>query len=113
MGMKNHKKKERKLKSDNAVDTVFGIAWYSQDQWELLRQVVTDPWNLENTYEEWLSHAEKALQDYTKPGTKTRRVRIDVEELVGWCKSKNLSVDGESRSRFTAEKVYKDIETYK
>ena len=110
MTMKHHEKNKGKNKSDNAVGTVLGIAWYSQDQWELLRKVVSDPGNLEDTYEEQLSNAEKALRNYAKPGTTIRRVHIDVEELVDWCSSKNLSVDGESRSRFAAEKVYKQIE---
>ena len=94
--MKHHKKKKRKRNSDNTVDTVLGIAWYTQDQWKLLTQVVSDPGNLEDTYGEWLYNAKKALRNYTVPGTKIRRVHIDVDELVTWCKSKNLPVNGTS-----------------
>ena len=104
------KRKKIKKKTNNAVDTVLGIAWYSQDQWELLKQVVTDPGNLEDTYGEWLSNAEKALRNYTKPGTKTRRVHIDVEELVTWCKSKKLPVNVASRSEFASENLYEAME---
>ena len=104
------KRKKLKRKTDNAVDTVFGIAGYSRDQWELLKQVVSDPGNIEDTYEEWLSNAENALRDYIQPGMKTRRVHIDVEALVDWCKSKSLPVDGASRSEFATEKLYQEME---
>ena len=104
------KEKKRKSKADNSIDTVLGIAWYSSDQWERLRHVVSDPGNLEDTYEEWLSIAEKALQDYAKTGAKIRRVHIDVEELVAWCKSKNIPLNGASRSEFASEKLYQEME---
>ena len=104
------KKKKRKRKTDNSVDTVLGIAWYSKDQWERLRQVASDQGNIEDTYEEWMANAEKALQDFKKTSTMTRRVHIDVEELITWCKSKNLLVNGASRSEFANEKLYQEME---
>ena len=104
------KKQKRKRKTDNSFDTFLGIAWYSRDQWERLKQVASDPGNIEDTYEEWLTNAEKTLREYAKPGVKTHRVHIDVEELIAWCKSKNVPVNGGSRSEFASEKLYQEIE---
>ena len=89
----------RKRKSDNTVDTILRIAWYSQDQW-----------NIEDTYEEWKANAEKALRDSQNAGISVRKVQIDVDELLAWCKSKNIPVDRASRSEFAIEQLYEEME---
>jgi hypothetical protein len=103
------KGKKRKQKSPDKVTAVLGVAWYSRYQWERLRQIAADPENLDDTYEEWKASAKKALRDMEKLGTVTRKVNIDVEELVAWCKFQNLPIDGTARSAFAGEKLHEEL----
>jgi len=107
------KRRKKKSKSNEAVDTVLGIAWYTREQWEKLRKVASDPEKLDDTYEDWKVNAEKALRDYAKLGTITRKVHIDVKELMEWCNSLGLPVDGTARSAFAGEKLHEEMEEKK
>ena len=98
-------KKKKKSKSGRQVDTVIGVSWYRPEQWDRLLQIATDREVLEDTYEEWKAIAEKSLKKFAMLGYHLRKVDIDVEELLGWCKVHNLSVDGAARSKFAAEKL--------
>ena len=57
---------------------------------------------LEDTHEEWKKHANKAIQDFQSSGKKIQKVKIDLEELLGWCNEKGISVNGKARAEYTA-----------
>ena len=44
----------------------LALAWYRQDQWQLLLDYSTDSDRLERTYQEWLEHAEKKVNEMGK-----------------------------------------------
>ena len=103
------KRKKKNVKSDETVDTILGIAWYSRKQYEGLLEIATDRDNLEDTYEEWQATAEKMMVELSRPGVLPRKIHIDVDELVSWCKSHNRPVDGAARTIFVADKVEEEI----
>ena len=103
------KRKKKDSKSDDTVDMVLGIAWYTREQYERLLKLANDRDNLEDTYEEWQATAEKMMVQLSKPGVLPRKIHIDVEELAAWCKSHNRPVDGASRTVFVADKVEEEI----
>ena len=103
------KGKKKDSKSDETVDTVLGIAWYTREQYEWLLKSANDRDNLEDTYEEWQATAEKMMVKLSKPGVLPRKVHINVEELVAWCKSHKRPVDGAARTTFVADKVEEEI----
>ena len=83
----------------------MGIAWYKPDQWERLREIFIDRKDIEFTYTEWLANAQRAFQQILFSGQSVQKMEVDVEELLAWCKSKGLEVNGKSRSAFVAEKL--------
>lgn len=87
------------------IDTALCVAWYTPEQYKRLLQVAEDRDNLEETYEEWKATAEETLPEFEKQGVLVRKVYIDVEELVAWCKSHSRPIDGASRTVFVADKV--------
>lgn len=84
---------------------VVGCAWYRADQWERLREISTDPEKLEQTYEEWVENAERALQGLRESGMRVEKVELDVEELLTWCETRELDPDASARARYAAEKL--------
>lgn len=99
------KRKKKKPESYEVVDTVLGVVWYTPGQYERLLQVADDRNNLEDTYEEWKTTAEKTLPELEKPRVLIQKVHIDVEELIAWCKSHNRPIDGAARTVFIADKL--------
>jgi len=81
------------------------VAWFEVDQWEKIRDVSTDSSRLESTYDEWRSNIEKTIQEMNSGGLVIHKVPVDVHELVSWCKSKDIQIDGKARSEFAAYKL--------
>lgn len=86
-------------------ENFVGVAWYRPEQWERLRDISVDKDVLEETHAEWLQNAEKALQEFRRQGVEPVKVDVDVEELLEWCESRDIAVDGKARSDYTAAKL--------
>lgn len=87
--------------------TAIGVAWYRRGEWPRLLEVSADRDKLEGSYDEWLTHASKALGMLKSQGLDPVKVDIDTEELLAWCRSRNLPVDTKARADYTVERVKK------
>jgi len=87
-------------RSGEAMEVIAGIAWYYPEQWATLLDVSVDRNSLETTHGDWLRLAEKAIFDIKRSGISPRKVYVDVEKLVAWCKAQNRPVDGAARAEF-------------
>jgi hypothetical protein len=85
---------------------VVGIGWYDAVQWAKLKQVAVDPERLDDTHEDWQRTAERTERELARDGGLViRRVPIDVDALVAWCRERGKPVDGPARSAYAAEMV--------
>jgi hypothetical protein len=82
---------------------IAGVGWYAREQWARLREVVADPEELEDTYEEWLGNAEKFAREMSFHGVVVQRIAVDVEALRSWCVVHSRRVNAESRAAYAAE----------
>ena len=89
----------------NASNMIIGIAWYSPEQYGLLRALATDADSMANTYEEWLAGVTKTMDDLRQRGIVTRRVDVEIRELAAWCQQRGRPLDGEARSTYVAENL--------
>ncbi len=85
--------------------TPVGVAWYRPEQWQRLREISIDKDVLEETHAEWVQNAERAVQELRRQGMKPVEVDVDVEELLKWCASQHIAVNGEARSTYVAAKL--------
>ncbi len=76
------------------------LAWYRQDQWQLLLDYSTDSDRLERTYQEWLEHAEKKVNEMGKEGINVVKIDINIEEMKKWCERHDKPIDGYTRSEY-------------
>jgi len=81
-------------------DRNLALAWYRQDQWQLLLDYSTDSDRLERTYQEWLEHAEKKMNELGKKGINVVKIDINIEEMKKWCKRHDKPIDGYTRSEY-------------
>jgi len=84
---------------------VTGVAWYRAEQWARLLEVAVDRSSLERTHDEWQAMASRGLADLARTGVSARKVEVDVDELVDWCRSEGRPVDGAARAAFAAWKL--------
>lgn len=85
--------------------TVTGIAWYRRDQWARLRELAADAAKLEASYEDWLAGAQKTMVGLTVAGVRARRVDVDLDDLVRWCRHEGRPLDSAARAAFAAERL--------
>jgi len=97
--MAGRKSRRRPRKAD--APRQIGIAWYDPVQWAKLKQVATDADQLDDTHEEWQRNAERLERELSAGGLAIRRVAIDVDALVEWCRGQNKPVDGAARAEYT------------
>ena len=58
-----------------------------------------------DSYEAWLAGAQKTLLDLTIAGVAARRVSVDIEALVRWCRAEGRPVDSAARAAFVADQL--------
>lgn len=84
---------------------VTAIAWYSPEQWKLLKRTAVDAHLLDDTYEEWHKNASGLIARLKNDKMKFVKCFVEVAEVEQWCREQGLPLDGAARSRFVAEAV--------
>ncbi|UCH96619.1 MAG: hypothetical protein JSV88_07150 [Candidatus Aminicenantes bacterium] len=100
-------KKQKHKRASEEGQLHIGLAWYRPEQWDLLLKMSVDSDELEPTYEEWLKMAEQRFQEMRQAGIQVEKIDVDMIEMVEWCASENIPLDGEARSGYVAEKLHK------
>lgn len=59
----------------------------------------------DDSYEDWLKHAEQTDRTLTQEGMQVERVMIDVDELLVRCKFQGRLVNGAARSEYASWKL--------
>ena len=91
--------------ANDELDVALGCAWYTREQWALLRAVSVDGDELDADYDSWLSYAEAKLNEQRSQGLNIQKVPIDVDELIQWCKNEAMPLNGKARAAFTTLKL--------
>ena len=86
-------------------DTLVGIAWYRPDQWSRLLRLSIDGDELEASYEEWVAEAQQTMAQMTAAGMSARRVDIDLDDLLRWCRDNARPLDAKARSAYTVDRL--------
>jgi len=83
-----------------SADAEIGLAWFTRDAWHHLVAVADDREALDDMFEEWERTALAAIQNLETLGRRTRKVPIDINALVTWCRQNNRRIDSAARADF-------------
>lgn len=92
-----------KLKEHNLHDvpTVVGIAWYKRDSYPRCLATFVDGASLHETFDEWLTAAEKVEKQLLQQGQKVVRVDIDPDTFPDWCAKNGFTqIDAKARTHY-------------
>jgi hypothetical protein len=92
--------KRQKPKLTVSAGLQVGFAWFTRQQWQRLTEVVDDRNELDDTFEQWERNALTALYKLESQGHSVRKVMVDVETLVAWCRGHGRSIDGAARADY-------------
>jgi hypothetical protein len=81
----------------------LGFAWYTEKQWQRLRELADDVGALDATYADWLETAERAMADLRSNGVMAVKVPVDVDEAAAWCTQHSQPFNSAGRAAFVAE----------
>ena len=84
------------MEDKSAVQIAF--CWFQEDEWTALKKI--DPDSMDNSYDEWLKGANKAINSFQTQGSVVKKVTIRVSDLIAWCNERSLNPDSQSRSQY-------------
>lgn len=79
------------------------LAWYTEDDWPLLRKMSVDRQSLPVDYAEWLKAAEKQEQDLLSQGQPVKRVLVQPDALQHWAIERGMPVNSTTRGHFAMD----------
>ncbi|HVC94870.1 MAG TPA: hypothetical protein VND64_14330 [Pirellulales bacterium] len=103
--MARKRKRERKRARGHVglPNVCIGVAWFDAVQFTKLRQVADDLEAFDENFEDWQRSADRSVRELLNSGLAIRRVPIDVDALVAWCRKHGKPIVSASRAEFTTE----------
>jgi hypothetical protein len=86
-----------------ASDAQLGLAWYTREGWARLRELAHDRDALDDSFEDWERSALEAIRELESVGRKVRKVSIDIEALVAWCRARGRALDSAARAEYISD----------
>ncbi len=115
MVRKPKKQKKKSGQPKHRMNNVHvGVAWYETEaDWKEIRAFAFDPDHLEETYQEWLAGAEKALKEFALRGAVAEKVYLDAKTLKEWCRNSGKVNDASTRAELAAKLLKEKYEQKK
>lgn len=98
-----HPGKVRHTLSAKKDHYIVRLAWYDEDQWQLLCALVPDRSELDDTYQQWQQSACQAVRQIESRGHEVRRVSANVLAMSECCSQRKVSLTGSARAEFVAK----------
>jgi hypothetical protein len=94
------KRRRRRERPDIAADAELGLAWYTREGWERLRELAVDREQLDDSFDAWERGAQAAIAELAAMGRVVRKVPIDLEALLAWCQTQDRPLDSAARAEY-------------
>ena len=78
----------------------LGLAWYTREAWERLRELADDAQALDDTFEDWERGALRAIRELESVGRSVQKVPVEIDALAAWCRERNRRIDSATRAEY-------------
>ena len=65
---------------------------------------------MNDTWKEWQVKKNDMKRNFRKLGIKVKEVKIDIDQLIIYCKLRGIANNGESRAQFVQQKMNGEID---
>jgi len=79
------------------------LAWYSKEQWKLLKRRASDAHLLDDSYEDWLEQMNHLVRQLKQGGDAFVKCFVEIAELELWCQKENVPLDAKARTLYVTE----------
>ena len=80
-----------------------GIAWYEPGDYPRLLEAMAES-GLPASYATWLMSATQVEREVARSGVEVRRVRVEPEAFLTWCRARGDAPDAKARAAFVQER---------
>ncbi len=80
--------------------SVVVVPWYDVDEWKKTKKICEDPESFHDTYQQWLSYADKATVALLRRGKPFERVKIIAKGYAKWCEKHSVRKNRRSRLKY-------------
>lgn len=78
--MTKRKTKRQLLQKQTQHEPIVGVAWYTPEQWDLLKALAIDAEAMDDTHKDWLKNATDRVRWLKEQGFQVVEVPIDINE---------------------------------
>lgn len=82
----------------------INMAYYREEDWELLRSISEDKHKMRKDWKDWLARYEQTKRDLVNEGFEVVDIIVDIDELIQFCIANGIQNNSSARSRFVASK---------
>lgn len=97
--------RRRRKRFETAPDAELGFAWYIREAWERLREIADDREALDESYEDCERKVLGVIRELESVGRQIRKIPIDVDALLAWCREHNRRNDTEARAEYVSQRL--------
>lgn len=91
--------------------SVVGVPWYDIDEWKKTKKICEDPESFHDTYQQWLSYADKAAVALLRRGKPFERVKIIAQDYAHWCDNYKVRKNRRSRIKYVQYTLTQKLKT--
>lgn len=81
------------------------VPWYTREDYSAIRELMDDGGTLPDSYDEWLTQAERFVGRLGRGGIGILRVRLNSHAFRLWCQERGLKPNSHGRTQYTHEKA--------
>ena len=87
------------------------VCWYKKEQWDHLKEIVSDAEKLGESYEKWEAEAEKNIGIFRSKGQRVKKMHIDTEQMLVWAKENSIELMSSNLSSYATYLFEKQAES--
>ena len=80
------------------------LAYYRKKEWKRFIKIIDDRESMHDTWNEWHKDFLKTKRHLISSGFEVVDIEIDLDELMNFCKIRDIKNDGKARSQFVQAK---------
>lgn len=85
------------------------VCWYKQEQWNHLKEIVSDAETLGDSFKEWETEAEKNINKFRSEGQRVKKILVDTEQMLAWAEKGDVKLESKNLSSYAMHLFGKTI----